>query len=111
MEATDDREAIIKWNGAGIFDGSSSAARNVENPVGFRDYLFCVGIHISHYSRGRTRSSAVSSGGDAFFDCGARSLWLDDCPWRARAQRAAMGVRIFTRCLDLRLRLRTVVLG
>src|SRR5260370_24564458 len=99
MGATDDPEAIIEWTGAGIFDGSSSAAHNVENAVGFRDYLFCVGLHISRNSRGRTRSSAISSGGDTFLDCGARSLWLDDCSWRALAQQAPMGVRVLLAAL------------
>src|SRR5437899_2299570 len=111
MRVTDRHEAIIVGIGAGIFYGSSSTARNVEDSVGFRDYLFRVGIHISRHSSRRSRSSAISSGGDAFLDCGARSLWLDDCSWRALAQRAPMGVRIFTRCPDLRLRLRAIVLG
>src|ERR1700726_852604 len=97
MRVADDPEAIIGWIGEGIFDGSSNAARNVEDPGGFRDYLFCVGIHFSCDSRRRSRSSTISSGRAAFLDCGTRSLWLDDRSWRALTERAPMGVRIFTR--------------
>jgi hypothetical protein len=83
----------------------------VEDFVGFRDYLFCVGIHISSNSRWRARSSAVDSGGDALLGSGRRSLRLDDGAGRALFERAPMDVSIFTRDRDLRLRLRPVVLG
>src|SRR5271168_1546977 len=83
----------------------------MEDSVGLRDYLFCVGIHISRDSRWRPRSSAVPSRGDAVFDCWPRSLWLDDRAGRALTESAPMDVGILTRRPDLRPRLRTVVLG
>src|SRR3989442_754432 len=95
----------------GICNGNQDPSPDVEDSVGFRDYLFCVGIHISRYSRWRARSSAVPSRGDAVLDCGIRSLWLDDRAGRALTERAPMDVGILTRSPDLRPRLRTVVLG
>src|SRR5260370_26805348 len=58
-----DSQGIIHSLLVGIFYGSPKPAHNVEDPVGFRDYLFCVGIHLSCNSRRRPRSSAVSPGG------------------------------------------------
>src|SRR6266404_4747128 len=67
----------------GIRYGSYNPSPEVEDTSGLRDYLFCVGIHISRNSRRRPRSSTVSSRGDAFLRCGARSLLLDDRAGRA----------------------------
>src|ERR1700730_10559574 len=91
--------------------GSHHTAPDVEDPVGFRDYLFGVGNHISRNSCGRPRSSAVPPGGDALSGCRTGSLWLDDRAWRALTDRAPMDFSILARDPDLRPRLRTVVLG
>src|SRR5712692_11441007 len=86
----------------GICCGRQNPSLKVEDPVGFRDYLFCVGIHISRNSCWRPRSSAVPSGGDAFLSCRTCSLWLDDRARRALTDRAPMDVSIPTGDLDLR---------
>ncbi len=74
----------------GICHGSQHRSPDVEDSVGFRNYLFCVGIHISGNSRWRARSSAIDSGGDALLGSGNRSIWLDDGEGRALTERAPM---------------------
>src|SRR5258705_13131363 len=93
------------------WDGKQRRSPNVEDLVGFRDCLFCMGVHISGNSRWCARSSAIDSGGDALLGSGSRSIWLDDGAGRTLTEQAPMDVSIFTWDRDLRFRLRSVVLG
>ena len=75
-----------------MFHGNRSSSPDVEDAVGVRDYLFCVGIHISRDSRGGARSAAVDFGGDAFFDGRIGALFVDACAEGAFAKLARMAV-------------------
>ena len=83
----------------------------MEDAIGFRNHLLCLGIHLSRHSCWCPRSSAVSFGGDAVPGCGSGPLRLDDRAGRAPAKLARMGLGIHTCCADLRARLRPAVLG
>src|ERR1700688_3545074 len=94
-----------------IHYGNRWASGDVEDFAGVRDYLFCVGIHISGDSCGGARSSTTDSGGDSVF-CGGRSpLCLDDRARGALTERARMEVGMFTGDSDFRYGLWTAVLG
>src|ERR1700677_1845286 len=94
-----------------ICHGSQHPSAGVEDLVGFRDYLFCVGFHISRCSCWRTRSAAVPVGCDAVPGRGPRFVCLDDRAGRAFTQWAALDVGVLTCGPDLRPRLWAVVLG
>src|SRR5260370_27837451 len=83
----------------------------MEDLAGFRDYLFCVGIHISRNSCWRPRSSAAHSSGDAFPGCGTRSLRLDDRARRTLTECEPMNGSIVNLDPDLFTCHRTVFLG
>src|SRR5580704_8879040 len=104
------REKLLNWS-VGICHGSDQPSSGVEEPVGLRDCLFCVGIYISRHSRWRSRGSTVSFGGNALFGCGARAVWLDARARRAFAKSPRMGVRIPAGNADLCLRLWAALLG
>src|SRR5688572_32963071 len=84
---------------------------NLEDRVSLRDYLFGLGIHVSRNSDRRPRSTAVPSRGDPISGCRTRPLWLDACKRRTLTGRPPMGFGIPPCDLDLRPRLRVVVLG
>jgi len=67
----------------------------VEDAAGVRDYLFCVGIHISGDSCWRAGGATTDSGGDAVFRGGRGSLWLDDYAGREWRAAALLGMVIF----------------
>ena len=83
----------------------------MEDAVGFRNYLFRVGIHLSRYSNWCPRSSSASLRGHAVSRCRTRSLRLDDRARRALTNPASMDVCTLTRVADLPDRLRPPVLG
>jgi len=91
MGATDDPEAIIEWNWSGNLRWKlKRGTQRGKTLSAFAIIYFVWGSTFSPFASAYTKFRRFS-GGDTFLDCGARSLWLDDCSWRALAQQAPMG--------------------